>query len=144
MNQLQLQQIIENMRRLSQEFSHRDFENVISQNPNLTVHGLYLPHSKSFTEDRKELSKYLQEFQYCCAYLSLFQRSKRPCKEAFHSGYLKHHIERLMKSYVPSGCIVAACDCLGIKYWSDPKNTPYVKPYIKSELPVPVEVEYLV
>ena len=131
----------ENLLKQSQQFTQQYLDGVMKQNPNLTRNGLELPSTEDYAANRQYLKDSLEAFQLCCAYLSLCKRSKTPCRESLHSGYLKGYVERLMGTYVPSGSIVAAAEAIGIKYYSDIAKTPYVKLYISSKLPFAYELE---
>ena len=138
-SQIKTQKI--NLQKQSRQFTQQELDAVMLQNPNITCNGLELPTSKDFAKNRHFLKESLEAFQYCCAYLRLCKKTKTPCRDSLHSGYLKSHVETVMKIYVPSGAIVAAAECLGIKYYSNIKNTPFVKLYISSKLPFTLEQE---
>lgn len=141
MNPSLIKQQQNNLLLLATQYSQHDLDNVMAQNPMLTRNGLESQKSENYASNRAILKKSLKAFQLCCAYLSLCRRARRPCPDSLHSGILKNRVEYFTGTYIPSGAIVAAAECLGIKYKSDPMSTPYVWPHISSRLPFTMEME---
>lgn len=143
MNPSLIKQHQDNLLRLATQYTQQDLDSVMEQNELITSIGLEMKESGNYVSNRAELKESLEAFQLGCAYLSLCNKKKTPCSYDLHSGYLKSRVEYFMGTYVPSGAIVAAAECLGIKYWSNPKNTQYVRLYISKKLPFSVEMEHI-
>ena len=142
MNESFIKQQRLNLLRLANNYSQRDLDMVMAQNPNLSYFGLELPSSQDYAFNRNELKKSLKAFQLCCAFLSLCKKSKTVNVKITNNNYLKHRVEHFMKTPIPAGSIVAAADLIGIMYNSDVAKTPYVALYIKKDLPITQEMEF--
>ncbi|MBI2417629.1 MAG: hypothetical protein HYV28_06940 [Ignavibacteriales bacterium] len=122
MNESQVKQIRDNIKRLAQEFSHRDLDNIMLQNPSITSAGITSLKHESYTEWRAQLQQAFPEFQLACAFLSLCKRTKSVNHKNALSYWQKHKLERFMGTYIPNGAIIAAAACLGLKYEVDGAN----------------------
>jgi len=130
---------------LSTEYTQADLDKVLENNPNLTSNVLESRKSHTFNEHREYLKKSLKAFQLCCAFLSLCKKSTKASLVYTNTNLLKHRLQHFIgnDNYIPAGAIVAAADHLGIKYNADVTDNPCVCLYIKSELPITQEMEFI-